>query len=57
MQDDPRIRIAARTVDRRRPTLWYKDAIIYQTLPGARGSVVPPWPTARCDRSAPFRAG
>jgi maltose alpha-D-glucosyltransferase/alpha-amylase len=30
MQDEPRVRIAARTVDSKRPTLWYKDAVIYQ---------------------------
>src|SRR5690349_9604727 len=28
--EDPRTRIAERTVDVRNPTLWYKDAIIYQ---------------------------
>jgi maltose alpha-D-glucosyltransferase/alpha-amylase len=27
---DPRIRIAGRTVDPGRPTLWYKDAVVYQ---------------------------
>ncbi len=34
MQDrpeDPRLRIAARTVASERPTYWYKDAIFYQT--------------------------
>jgi trehalose synthase len=30
MQDESRVRIAARTVDSKRPTLWYKDAVIYQ---------------------------
>jgi trehalose synthase len=28
--EDPRTRIAERTVDAQKPTLWYKDAIIYQ---------------------------
>jgi len=31
MPEDPRIRIAKRTITGAHPTLWYKDAIIYQT--------------------------
>ena len=31
MPEDPRIRIAKRTITGAQPTLWYKDAIIYQT--------------------------
>jgi len=31
MHNDPRIRIAQRTVSENRPTYWHKDAVIYQT--------------------------